>query len=249
MVMGWQNALIDAQCHCFRARRPASDPPRSTPPSPPQSRKEWLRRPVDLALLGMAQSPARLGVLLSGAGSTYANLASRLSPERAEIALVVAPKESCGGVALARQASHPVAIAASPDEVTRALREAGVEWVAMCGWMLFWDPPGEFIDRTLNIHPSLLPAFGGKGMFGARVHQAVLAQGCKLSGCTVHLVTGSYDSGPILAQQAVPVHEHDTPDLLQARVQAAERDLYPRAIAAALGGGLHRTGSGWWLDY
>jgi phosphoribosylglycinamide formyltransferase-1 len=117
----------------------------------------------------------------------------------------------------------------------------------MCGWMRFWDPPAEFAERTLNVHPSLLPAFGGKGMYGIRVHQAVLDHGCKLSGCTVHLVTGDYDSGPIVAQSAVPVREDDSAEALQARVQEAERELYPRVVAAAVAGRLRRGHRGWWV--
>jgi phosphoribosylglycinamide formyltransferase 1 len=88
------------------------------------------------------------------------------------------------------------------------------------------------------VHPSLLPAFGGIGMYGRRVHAAALARGVRLSGCTVHLVAGGYDSGPIVAQQAVPVAPDDTVDTLQARVQAAERELYPTALAHLIAGTL-----------
>jgi phosphoribosylglycinamide formyltransferase-1 len=104
----------------------------------------------------------------------------------------------------------------------------------MCGWMRFWDQPADVRGRVFNIHPSLLPAFGGRGMYGLHVHRAVLAAGVALSGCTVHLVAGAYDSGPVLAQRQVAVMPGDTPETLQARVQASERELYPQAIAAAI---------------
>lgn len=189
---------------------------------------------------------ARLGILLSGAGSTYANLAQALAG-RGEVAVVVASRADAGGAAIARANGHALAVASEPDAVTAALRAHRAEWVAMCGWMRFWDPPGEFAGRCLNVHPSLLPAFGGKGMYGLRVHQAVLAHGCKLSGCTVHLVGGDYDSGPIVAQRAVPVLPDDTAEALQARVQAAERELYPEVVAAALAGRLRQGPTGWWI--
>ena len=90
--------------------------------------------------------------------------------------------------------------------------------------------PADFRHRVLNIHPSLLPAFGGKGMYGRHVHEAVLAYGAKVSGCTVHFADDTYDTGPILVQKCVPVKEGDDPDTLAARVFAAECEAYPEAI-------------------
>ncbi len=192
----------------------------------------------------------RLGILLSGMGSTYANLAERIQAGTlpARIAVVIGSREEAGGLELARHLGHPVVVAREPAAVSAALAQHRAEWVAMCGWTLFWDPVPPWRERTLNIHPSLLPAFGGKGMYGLRVHQAVLASGCRLTGCTAHLVGGDYDSGPILAQTAVSVLENDTPASLQQRVQLAERALFPRVVQAVLTGGLRRTGRGWWLD-
>lgn len=180
--------------------------------------------------------PPRLGILLSGSGSTYANLEAAIADRRldAEIAVVVSSKEGAGGLDIARQHGRATVVAADPSAVTMALRQHRAQWVAMCGWMRFWNPPGEFIDHTVNIHPSLLPAFGGRGMYGIHVHRAVLAAGVRETGCTVHLVTGDYDSGRILAQRRVAVLPEDTPESLQARVQAAERELYPCTIAALL---------------
>ena len=89
---------------------------------------------------------------------------------------------------------------------------------------------GRYEGRAINVHPALIPAFSGPGFYGARVHEAVLARGVKISGATVHFTDDEYDRGPILVQEAVPVLESDTPDTLAARVQAAERRLVPAAI-------------------
>ncbi len=179
---------------------------------------------------------ARLGILLSGSGTTYDNLARAIAAGSlyAEVAVVVASRADAGGIALARAHGHPVVVASAQDEVTASLRAHGAQWVAMCGWLRFWDPPADFVGKTVNIHPSLLPDFGGKGMYGLRVHQAVLAAGVGRSGCTVHLVTGDYDSGPVLGRTEVPVLADDTAETLQRRVQEAERELYPRVIAGML---------------
>ncbi len=183
---------------------------------------------------------ARLGILLSGSGTTYANLARQIAAGliAAEVAVVVSSRPGVGGLELAAANGHPSCVADSAEAVTAALRAAAVEHVAMCGWMRFWDPPADWQGRTVNVHPSLLPAFGGRGMYGRRVHTAVLAAGCKVSGCTVHLVSGDYDSGAILAQQTVPVRPDDDVLALEARVQAAERELYPRVVAALVSGGI-----------
>jgi phosphoribosylglycinamide formyltransferase-1 len=90
--------------------------------------------------------------------------------------------------------------------------------------------PPDFENRVLNIHPALLPAFGGNGMYGLRVHEAVLAAGSKVSGCTVHFVDNVYDHGPVLLRREVTVMADDTPESLQARVFAAECEAYPAAL-------------------
>ncbi len=175
----------------------------------------------------------RLGILLSGSGSTYANLEIAIADGRlqADIAVVVSSKEGAAGLDIARRHARIAEVASNAEEVTAALRRHRVSWVVMCGWMKFWDPPGEFAGHTVNIHPSLLPAFGGKGMYGIHVHRAVLAASAAETGCTVHLVSGHYDSGRMLGQLRVPVEPGDTAEALQERVQAAERELYPQVIA------------------
>ncbi len=178
----------------------------------------------------------RIGILLSGSGTTYANLAEACADGRVpgEIAVVIGSKAGLGGLQKAETWGHPTVVASRAEEVTAALLSHSAEWVVMCGWLKFWDPPEPFRGKTLNIHPSLLPAFGGQGMYGHHVHQAVIDHGCRISGCTAHLVAGGYDTGTILAQAAVPVLAVDTAETLAARVQAAERLLYPRVLASLL---------------
>ena len=123
-----------------------------------------------------------------------------------------------------------------PDALDRAILDAlrthGVTLVVLAGYMRKLGPQvlQAYAGRIVNIHPALLPAFGGQGMFGLRVHEAVLAAGVTESGCTVHLVTAEYDQGPILAQARVPVRPGDTPETLQARVLEQEHRLYPDAL-------------------
>src|SRR5678815_5160333 len=96
--------------------------------------------------------------------------------------------------------------------------DAGVDLVCLAGWLCLLDIPWRYENRIMNIHPALLPSFGGNGMYGRRVHEAVLARGCKVSGCTVHFVNAEYDAGPIIVQLACAVLEKDTPESLAKRV-------------------------------
>ena len=175
---------------------------------------------------------ARLGILLSGSGTTYANLVEAIDQGRipAHIAVVVSSKADAGGVARAQAYGHPLVIAQDSAAVTAALLEHQCDVVAMCGWLKFYDPPVALRGRVVNMHPSLLPAFGGKGMFGMHVHRAVVAAGVSETGCTAHLVSGAYDSGPHLGQLRVPVFPGDTAEAIQRRVQQAERTLYPQVL-------------------
>ncbi len=116
------------------------------------------------------------------------------------------------------------------SRITALLDAAGVDLVVMAGFLSLWTIPQAYDDCVINIHPALLPSFGGKGMFGHHVHQAVLRQGCKLSGCTVHFVTNEYDQGPIIIQRCAPVLEGDTPDTLAARVFEQECIALPDAL-------------------
>ena len=188
-----------------------------------------------------ATAPRRLAVLLSGSGRTLDNLLERISAGRltAEIAVVVSSRPDVRGISIAKAAGIPVVVCppkhrphdAWSDEVFATCRRAGVDLVVMAGFLHLVRIPPDFVDRVINIHPSLLPAFGGQGFHGMHVHRAVLFRGCTVSGCTVHLVDDEYDHGRILLQKTVPVLRDDTPDSLAARVFAAECEALPEAIS------------------
>lgn len=156
----------------------------------------------------------------------------------ARIALVIASRE-CPGAERARARGLPVRV--MPGDIPAGvlgplLREAGASVVVLAGYLRLVDVPEGFEGRVVNIHPALLPSFGGPGMYGDRVHRAVLEAGCKVSGCTAHVCDGRYDTGPILAQAACPVLPGDTPATLGARVFALETEMYPRVVRALVEG-------------
>jgi formyltetrahydrofolate-dependent phosphoribosylglycinamide formyltransferase len=194
--------------------------------------------------------PLRLGVLISGGGSTLENLIQRIADRRlrgVEIRLVISSRSTVRGVEIARAAGLPLEIIrrkdhpddeAFSDALTAALDRGGVDLVLLAGFLCFWRVPRHYAGRVLNIHPALLPRFGGKGFYGRNVHEAVLAAGQTQSGCTVHLVDNQYDHGPIVAQARVAVHAGDTPDTLAQRVGVAERELYPQVIQTVADEGL-----------
>jgi formyltetrahydrofolate-dependent phosphoribosylglycinamide formyltransferase len=162
----------------------------------------------------------------------------------AEIALVVASRP-CKGVDLAAAAGMNVQVVSykmSPDpgeysrKITALLEAAGVDLVVMAGFLSMWHIPPHYLGRVINIHPALLPSFGGKGMYGHFVHEAVLRAGCKVSGCTVHFVDNEYDKGPIIIQRPVPVLEGDDGATLAARVFEQELLALPEAIALIAAG-------------
>lgn len=188
--------------------------------------------------------PLRVGVLISGSGSTLLNLAERVADGRlpgVEIPIVISSRTGAPGVARAKSAGLNVEVVARRSfancdafsEAVYALLDAQrVDLVALGGFLSRLRVPARFANRIINVHPSLLPRFGGVGMYGRNVHEAVLAARDEQTGCTVHIVDEEYDHGPIIAQATTPVLPGDTPDALAGRVQAAERELYPRVIAA-----------------
>jgi phosphoribosylglycinamide formyltransferase-1 len=117
------------------------------------------------------------------------------------------------------------------------------ELVLFAGFMVKLGIPAKWKGRVMNVHPALLPAFGGKGFYGHFVHEAVLSAGCKVTGATVHLVDSEYDRGPIVLQKAVEVLDGDDPEKLAARVQAAEREIYPEAVRLFAAGRLKVEGA------
>lgn len=112
------------------------------------------------------------------------------------------------------------------------LDENGIDFIALAGYLKLVQPEliNKYKDKITNIHPALLPSFGGKGFYGKKVHEAVLEAGCKVSGVTVHLVSESYDRGPIISQLTVPVLGDDNHESLAARVLIAEHEIYPEAL-------------------
>jgi formyltetrahydrofolate-dependent phosphoribosylglycinamide formyltransferase len=187
--------------------------------------------------------PTRVAVCVSGRGSNLAALLDALPPgAAARVALVISNRPDAGGLEIARRAGVATAVLADPADPAEwlgLLRSHGIELVVLAGFLK--RVPGAvvqaFRDRILNVHPALLPDHGGPGMYGLRVHRAVLARGDRESGATVHVVTEEYDAGPILAQERVPVLPDDTPDTLAARVLEVEHRLLPAAVLAAAGAG------------
>ncbi|MEN8126294.1 MAG: phosphoribosylglycinamide formyltransferase [Planctomycetota bacterium] len=183
----------------------------------------------------------RLGILLSGGGRTMTNIQKEIEDGclNAEIVVVISSLSNVRGVQLARGLGlDPVIIRKKdhPDieqfsgEIAKVLDEAQVDLVVQAGWMCLWQIPAHYENRVMNIHPALLPAFGGKGMYGHHVHEAVVKTGCKVSGCTVHFCTNEYDAGPIIVQRTCEVKDDDDADTLADRVFEQECAAYPEAI-------------------
>lgn len=188
----------------------------------------------------MARSPLRIAVLLSGRGTTLENFIN--ARERGEldieIKLVISSRPGVDGLRRARDAGIATTVVERSDDpqdlfskrITEAVRASEVDLACMGGFLSMWVIPPDFEGRVMNIHPALLPRFGGKGFYRNRIHQAVLDAGCKVSGCTVHFADNIYDNGPIILQKAVPVLEDDTPETLAERVREQERTAYPEAV-------------------
>ena len=189
----------------------------------------------------MNHDPVRVAALISGGGTTVANLSRHIAAGRlrAEIPIVVASNAKAVASFSAKGVDVPVELvswkdydspAAFSDVVWQILRRHDVDIVCLAGFLSLLVMPEDFHRRVLNIHPALLPSFGGQGMFGHHVHEAVLAHGCKVSGCTVHFADPTYDTGPIIVQRCCPVLDDDTPDTLAARVFERECEAYPEAV-------------------
>lgn len=200
-------------------------------------------------------TPIRLVTLISGHGTTLQNLIDRIDRGTlpAQIVGVISSRADAFGILRAQKAAIPVEVLPRPargrqrpptaaghdpdparvewaDRIWQAIRRFDPQLVCLAGWLHLLPIPEDFRYRVLNIHPALLPAFGGQGMYGRRVHEAVLNSGVKISGCTVHFADDRYDTGPIIVQKCVPVADNDTPETLAARVFAAECEAYPEAI-------------------
>jgi len=200
--------------------------------------------------------PVRLAVCVSGGGSTLQNLIDRIGAGslRAEVVLVVAGRPGIGAIVRAETAGIPVVVL---DRATRVatprglafsasafdpIRGSQADLVVLGGFLALLEIPPDFAGRVVNVHPSLIPAFSGRGFHGEAVHRAAVEAGVKLSGCTVHFADDSYDTGPIILQRAVPVLDDDTPATLAARVAGAEREALPEAITLFAEGRLRVEG-------
>lgn len=183
---------------------------------------------------------ARIGVLVGshGRGSNMRALVEKCRSGHVpgEVVVVIAPRSSAPAVSVAQSLGIPVETPAPDAEFSRWLVDLiaayRLRWLCLAGYMRLLPPEvlAALPGHVVNIHPALLPKFGGKGMWGMRVHQAVLDAGEKESGCTVHLVDERYDEGPIILQKRCPVFENDTPETLAERVLALEHEAYAEAM-------------------
>ncbi len=184
----------------------------------------------------------RLAILISGGGRTMQNIAQHIDQGKldARINVVISSRPEVVGLERARRLgleTHVVERKSYGDasQFSQAIfdhvRQVQAQLVCLGGWLSLLKIPDDFAGRVLNIHPALLPNFGGKGMYGQRVHEAVLAAGCNVTGCTVHFADQMYDTGPIVVQRSCPVEAGDTAQTLSERVFALECEAYPQAIA------------------
>ena len=195
----------------------------------------------------------RVAVFASGRGS---NLEARFDAlegrQDAAVVLVASDRADAPALDRARRRGVEAAVVDAGDAagMLAALERAEVDWIVLAGYLK--RVPGEVVrrypSRILNIHPALLPAHGGKGMYGERVHASVLEAGEKVSGASVHLVDEEYDRGPVVAREEVPVEPLDTPATLAARVLEVEHRLLPAVVIAAAEGRIRVEGDRAWIE-
>lgn len=195
----------------------------------------------------------RIAVLLSGSGTTLQNFIDLVAAGSlpVEIVLVISSRKDAFGLERAAKAGIPAAVLRPRDfadeaAFTRAvfdkIEARQAQLALFAGFMVKIGVPPKWEHRVMNVHPALLPAFGGKGLYGHFAHEAVLKRGCKVTGATVHFVDNQYDHGAIVLQKAVEVREDDDAGSLAARVQAAEREIYPQAVRLFAAGRLKVEG-------
>ncbi len=197
--------------------------------------------------------PTRVTVLASGSGTNFQALLDRFNlgeDGSARIVRLVASRADAGALVRAREAGVETAVVEEDGPDGRALAAeldaAGSDLVVLAGWLRLVPGPvvRAYRGRMINIHPALLPAFGGEGMYGGRVHRAVLESGVRVTGVTVHFVDEDYDSGRIIAQWPVPVRDGDDPGRLASRVLRVEHRLLPATVAALARGEVRRDADG-----
>jgi phosphoribosylglycinamide formyltransferase 1 len=183
--------------------------------------------------------PVRVAVLASGGGTNLQALLDACGPAApARVTRVVSNRADAGALERARAAGIPAVVLRDPADAAELLAALGdADLVVLAGYLKLIPAAAvaRFPRRMINIHPALLPAFGGPGMYGHRVHAAVLASGATASGATVHYVDEQYDRGPIIAQRTVPVLPGDTAETLAARVLAVEHELLPQVVLELAG--------------
>ena len=183
----------------------------------------------------------KISVLLSGSGTTLQNIIEHIEAGRIDGKICCVVSSRAGAYGLERARKHGIRavevprknyadVASFNEGLWAEVMQCPPDLVVLAGFMSLLTVPPGMENRILNVHPALIPAFCGHGMYGHHVHEAVLAFGAKITGATVHFVDAEYDHGPIVMQGAVPVLDDDTPDTLAERVQAKERELYPQAI-------------------
>ena len=183
----------------------------------------------------------KTAVLLSGGGTTLQNILEHIEAGKLDIEICCVVSSRADAYGLERARKHGIRAVAVPrkdyadsasfnEALWAAVNECPPDLVVLAGFMSLLTVPPDIENRIMNVHPALIPAFCGKGMYGNHVHEAVLEYGAKVTGATVHFVDADYDHGPIILQGTVPVREGDTPDSLAGRVREKERELYPKAM-------------------
>eukprot|EP01059_Diplonema_ambulator_P001569 TRINITY_DN11335_c2_g1_i1.p1 TRINITY_DN11335_c2_g1~~TRINITY_DN11335_c2_g1_i1.p1 ORF type:complete len:239 (+),score=95.73 TRINITY_DN11335_c2_g1_i1:56-718(+) len=197
----------------------------------------------------MTEVSCKVAVLLSGSGSTLQNIFNHIDNgcmTGVAVELVVSSRSDAYGLERAKQRQVPTMVVESKrfrdaetkvtdwkamsDEIHEVLKKYNIDLVILAGYMCMFIVPPELENKVMNVHPALIPAFSGQGMYGDRVHKAVVARGAKVTGCTVHFVTNEYDAGPIILQKTMPVTSAMTWEEVQNGVQNLERQAYPEAI-------------------
>ena len=195
----------------------------------------------------------RLGVLISGGGTTLQNFLDKIDADELDATVTVLISSSAKAYGLERARKHNIPThvirrgkypdpAAYGAAIAEALDRHEVDLVTMAGFLKLWTIPERYQGRVMNIHPALIPAFCGQNMYGHIVHEAVVASGVKVTGCTVHFADNEYDTGPIIVQRAVPVRFDDTPEDVAERVFEQECIAYPEAIRLYAAGELKIEG-------
>jgi phosphoribosylglycinamide formyltransferase-1 len=174
----------------------------------------------------------RMAVLLSGSGRTLDNFHERIQDGslNAKIEVVISNVADALGLEKARNYGYPAFHAVGNPATNEIIKNYDIDLICLAGYLKLYLPPAELQKSVLNIHPSLIPSFCGGGFYGSRVHRAVKARGCKVSGCTVHFANEVFDEGPIVVQKCVSLDDNDTPDDIASKVFEVECEAFPEAI-------------------